>query len=173
VAESCAVNLVDLRGELIRALARRLVEADCGLREYLEVARRLKSIGQVMNGSADGLSTSTGPGQDAEADRLFDLLVERADRATRMQIPSLSAIAAQIGVREREINRCLRLITKMSFRGVCRALTVRRGLRMLAGTNNQIRQIAFALGYEHHSQFDRDLRAVMGMSPKCFRLLIG
>lgn len=42
----------------------------------------------------------------------------------------------------------------------------------LAFTTEQVAQIGYRLGYEHHSVFDRDFREVFGVSPRSFRRLL-
>jgi AraC-like DNA-binding protein len=52
------------------------------------------------------------------------------------------------------------------------AKTMRLAAVELALSHEQVAQIAYGLGYEHHSAFDRDFRDTFGMSPKSLRCLL-
>jgi AraC-like DNA-binding protein len=65
----------------------------------------------------------------------------------------------------------LRVDTDLTFRQWRWAILMRAAVRQLATSDDHVRQIAFAIGYEHPSQFDRDFSRVFGMSPLQFRKL--
>jgi DNA-binding response OmpR family regulator len=55
----------------------------------------------------------------------------------------------------------------------CRAAVLRRGLRLVMETGEAVSQIAYACGYDHHSQFDREFTAMYGAAPRALRALYG
>lgn len=61
--------------------------------------------------------------------------------------------------------------TGLNFRDWKRLLRMRRVLCEIACTNEQIAQIAYAGGYEHPSQLNRDCAKGFGLTPKAFRSL--
>jgi len=59
--------------------------------------------------------------------------------------------------------------TGWSWRRFCLLSVVRSAAPIIALTDEQIGQIAFQLNYDHPTVFDRDFRAVLGLSPSSFR----
>lgn len=57
------------------------------------------------------------------------------------------------------------------FPEVKRALRIRRGAYRVAISDEQFAQIAYQLEYDHPSQFSREFRAILGLSPRQFRRL--
>jgi AraC-like DNA-binding protein len=55
----------------------------------------------------------------------------------------------------------------------CRTAVLRRGLRLIMETGEAISQIAYACGYDHHSQFDREFTTMYGAAPSILRALYG
>lgn len=55
----------------------------------------------------------------------------------------------------------------------CRAAVLRRGLRLVMETGEAVSQIAYACGYDHHSQFDREFTTMYGAAPSALRALYG
>jgi AraC-like DNA-binding protein len=86
--------------------------------------------------------------------------------------PSLTAFefAHHLGVSSRQLTRKLRS-TGMSFRTLRRAVTVRATMPQILQTTELISQIAYRAGYEHVSQFNRDVRYLIGISPSELRQL--
>jgi AraC-like DNA-binding protein len=49
---------------------------------------------------------------------------------------------------------------------------MRRAIQMLAASDEQISQIAYAVGYEHASAFNHSFGTLFGISPRVYRRLI-
>jgi AraC-like DNA-binding protein len=61
----------------------------------------------------------------------------------------------------------------LSIRQLRRAVIMRRAVQMLAASDEQVAQIAYAVGYEHPSAFNHSFASFFGVSPNSCRQLIG
>jgi CheY-like chemotaxis protein len=97
-----------------------------------------------------------------------------ATEAAGSQWRSLRAdrVATAIGTDASTLWRILQRSLGLSFGGLMRTVVMRRAVADLAANEDHVRQIAFHLGYEHHSSFDRDFRRCLGISPSGFRTLL-
>jgi FixJ family two-component response regulator/AraC-like DNA-binding protein len=86
--------------------------------------------------------------------------------------PSEDDLAAELGIDPAHLGRLLRRETGVGFREWRRALVMRAAIRMLAGTDEHVDQIAYSVGFDHPSQFDREFRELFGLSPTRFRRLV-
>ena len=53
----------------------------------------------------------------------------------------------------------------------CRAAVLRHGLRLLLESGEPVSQVAYACGYQHHSQFDREFSSMYGTAPRDLRVV--
>jgi YesN/AraC family two-component response regulator len=84
---------------------------------------------------------------------------------------TLQQFCQDFGLTRNYLSRLLKVDTGLTFRQWRWAILLRAAARQLATSEDHVRQIAFAIGYEHASQFDRDFSRVFGMSPIQFRQL--
>jgi AraC-like DNA-binding protein len=84
---------------------------------------------------------------------------------------TLHQLCQELAMTRNGLSRLLKVDTGLTFRQWRWAILMRPALRRLADSDEHVRQIACALGYEHASQFDRDFRRDFGMSPVQFRRL--
>lgn len=165
------------RREQLRGTAARLVDPDLSALGFLHLAHRFKGMAgfseHEWSAALHRSAWSGAPRADAqEESALFDLVVAQVDCRLRSEIPDQTTVTTRLGLEGLQLNRHLLQVAGVTFRSLCRALTVRKGVRQLFFTEERIKQIAVGLGYEHHSQFDRDVREVVGMSPRRFRRLL-
>jgi AraC-like DNA-binding protein len=81
-------------------------------------------------------------------------------------------VAATWGLASRTATRHVQAETGWTVRQWVQAARMREAARALASTGDQVAQIAYALGYHHPTQFDRDFRRALGVAPKEFRRLL-
>jgi ActR/RegA family two-component response regulator/AraC-like DNA-binding protein len=93
-----------------------------------------------------------------------------ADIAAR-RMPSVGRIADACAADRVDIGEVLFTATGSGFRECRRALRVRPSLAHVAFGDEQFAQIAYRLGYNHASQFDRDFVLAFGLSPREMRQL--
>jgi len=88
-------------------------------------------------------------------------------------IPQIEAIARQMEMTPRQITLLLEDALTLTFRECRRALRVRPAVRLVACTPHQYAQIAYQIGYEHPTQFTRDFKRTLTLSPHELRALGG
>jgi len=86
-------------------------------------------------------------------------------------MPHLERIADEMQLTPNYITLLLENVLSLTFRECRRALRVRPALHLVGFTEQQYAQIAYQIGYEHPTQFTRDFRRTLGISPHEFRAL--
>ena len=100
-------------------------------------------------------------------------LVDWLDGAGRAHLhSSTEAGACAFGMDPDAFSELLRRELGLTFRELRGLILMRRAVGMLATSNEQVAQIAYALGYEDPSPFNRRFEAEFGMSPGSYRRLI-
>jgi len=90
-------------------------------------------------------------------------------RHVRMQE---TALAAELGLDGSHLGRLLRQHTGLGFREWRRVLAMLHAVPQLVHADRHIAQIAYDVGFEHPSQFDREFRWLFGVSPKTLQRLV-
>jgi AraC-like DNA-binding protein len=83
-----------------------------------------------------------------------------------------SSVAEGLGVEGHFLSDLLRSELGLSVAQLRRAIVMRRAIQMLAASDEQISQIAYAVGYEHASAFNHSFGTLFGISPRVYRRLI-
>ena len=83
--------------------------------------------------------------------------------------PSEEEIARAASIHPSHLGRLIHSSTGLYFEEWRRALIMRPGLPDLAVWDEQVRQIGYRLGYEFPTQFTREFRELLGMTPTAFR----
>jgi AraC-like DNA-binding protein len=78
-------------------------------------------------------------------------------------------LGAELGIHAAYVGRLLRRSTGLGFREWRQLLRVLLGARELVDRTEQVAQVAYCLGYDHASQFDRDFKRILGLNPTTFR----
>jgi len=86
--------------------------------------------------------------------------------------PSVSEVAQRLGLNADVFESDLQAETGRSFYEWRSAMAVMRGVRLLAESRERVSQIAYSLGYNHPSQFDREFHRMLYVSPRRFRSLL-
>jgi len=121
------------------------------------------AVGRVMPGVGEG-SPSTGSRAIAHVER-FKLLVEQQFR----QQPSLSGIAAHIGITPTQLNRVCRQVLGHSALEIVHARIVLEAKRELTYTTMSVKQIAHELGFDDPAYFTRFFQRETRMGPTKWR----
>jgi AraC-like DNA-binding protein len=89
------------------------------------------------------------------------------------QWPALSeeTLAAELSISTPAVWRLLHQHLGLGFLECRRAVVMRRAVRELTGAREHVAQIAYGLGYEHASSFNRDFRRFLLTSPTAYRRL--
>ena len=82
---------------------------------------------------------------------------------------TLDRYAAQMGMSSRNLGRLCRAQTGMSAHALIESHLMREATRLLAYTRMTAQAIAYQLGYQDPSYFNRRFRKVMGLSPGAYR----
>jgi DNA-binding response OmpR family regulator/AraC-like DNA-binding protein len=77
-----------------------------------------------------------------------------------------------LGVDRDLLSTLLRRDLGLSVLQLRRLIVMRRALQMLAASDEQVAQIAYAVGYEHPSGFNHSFGTYLGLSPKEYRKLL-
>jgi|GEM_PF-1179653 len=80
-------------------------------------------------------------------------------------------LAGRIGLSRAYLSRLMSKQTGRHSSEWCRAAVARAAVRQLLQTSQSISQIAYAVGYEHVAQFDRDFAGMFGVCPTTLRRL--
>jgi DNA-binding response OmpR family regulator/AraC-like DNA-binding protein len=86
---------------------------------------------------------------------------------------SEKAVAKELGVHRDALSTVIRREFRLSIPQLRRLIVMRRAVQMLAVTDEQVAQIAYAVGYEHPSAFNHSFASLFGVSPRKYRGLIG
>jgi AraC-like DNA-binding protein len=83
------------------------------------------------------------------------------------------AVAEELGVNRDTLSALVRREFGISIPQLRRLIVMRRAVQVLAVTDEQVAQIAYAVGYEHPSAFNHSFASVFGVSPRTFRRMTG
>ena len=83
----------------------------------------------------------------------------------------VAEIACQLALDAGDLSRGLSAETGIGFRTWRSGVVMERAARWLTAPEKSISEVAWEVGYEHLSGFDRDFHAVMGLAPSVFRKL--
>lgn len=83
------------------------------------------------------------------------------------------AVAQELGVDRDGLSTRLRRELGLSLHQLRRLIIMRRAVQMLAVSEEQVAQIAYAVGYDHPSAFNHGFASLFGVSPRTYRSLIG
>jgi AraC-like DNA-binding protein len=119
-------------------------------RDFVSVARLLRKLGPAVDG------------------RLSIVQAARQHIAHHYSDPGLSGAmtARALGLTRRRLTSTLANGDAGSYRHLLRWTRVDRGLGMLRTTDLSIKEVAFACGFRHPSEFSRACVAVTGSSPR-------
>ena len=116
-----------------------------------------------------------GPGPDWKSvDETVRRLVMRLITAGKACLHlSDDAVAQGLGVEREVLSTQLRREFGLSIHQLRCVIVMRRAVQMLAITDEQVAQIAYAVGYDHPSAFNHGFANLFGVSPREYRRLIG
>jgi AraC-like DNA-binding protein len=161
----------DHLGSLIRALA----AVDTPMVEFMALARALSDIfdGRETDAALAPVRPLLNRNRGAARSSRSPLRVVRAldGDALTPAWGSLHTLATEMGMTPRRLSRSFIEETGQPFRFWRRAVRVREALRRLTERDARVAQVAYAVGYEHPTQLDRDFREVVGCAPRVFRRL--
>lgn len=80
-----------------------------------------------------------------------------------------SKMARDLALHPTHLGRLLKLHLGLGFRQIRRLFRARRALLLVVDSDEQLAQIAYAVGYPHPSQLDRDFRTLFGARPGALR----
>ncbi len=105
-------------------------------------------------------------------DLRIELILARIEAAGRNSPKATEAeIAARFELDSHELWQLLTAEIGLTFTKCQRVVVMRQAVRELVSTNEDVRQIAFRLGYKAASNFDRDFDHIFGVTPTEFRRL--
>ena len=81
-------------------------------------------------------------------------------------------VARELGVVRDDLSTRVRQELGLSVAQLRHVILMRRAVQMLAATNEQVAQIAYAIGFEHPSPFNRGFAKLFGVSPRAFRKIV-
>lgn len=97
-------------------------------------------------------------------------LVHREVREHMGEDISQRRLAERVGLSPPAFSRFFRAATGKTFVGFVNTLRVAEACRLLAATGKPVTAIALACGYQNLSNFNRQFRALRGMSPSEYRV---
>lgn len=84
-----------------------------------------------------------------------------------LQLPSF--FAQKLNVTTAHLNHCLKTVTGFTITHWLQDAMITEAKKLLYYTNEDSKQIAFALGYEDHAYFARLFKKITGQAPLAFR----
>jgi AraC family transcriptional regulator len=110
-----------------------------------------------------------GTASDLRVRTVIDALQSGANQALHR---SLFDWARLLAVDAAHLGRLLHAQTGLRFREWRRAYRMKRAAHLLTRDDEQVAQIAFAVGFNDNSQFGREFRELFGVTPRAFRSLL-
>jgi AraC-like DNA-binding protein len=158
--------------EKVRALARRVCALARLGTEPLELMAAAMGLRRALADSASAaLVEDRAPAGDLP--RHILTIVHCIDaHVTARELSRSTDIAAELALGPTDIGDLLQSHTGAGYREWRRLLRLRGAIEELAKTREHVAQIAFQIGYEHASQFDRDFHEAFGLTPGQFRRLV-
>jgi DNA-binding response OmpR family regulator len=162
---------------LLMALVDALREPDLDLEAFLVCAAAVRDCAARLADSAEGiaadlraLATSPTRWRVSQEHRETLALMTRADScvAGRTQPRNNVLDAAVPGF---DVERFLRSRTQMGLGQWRSVLAMRHAVALLCGDDAALKQVAWKVGFEHASQFDREFARLFGLAPGEFRRL--
>ena len=108
----------------------------------------------------------------AKSTHSFEALRTISEALARGCRPSAAAVARELCITPDALDRQLESDTSRPFAAWRSAHAIMLAVRQLATSIEHISQIAYALGFNHVSQFDREFHRLFGVSPRAFRALL-
>jgi hypothetical protein len=148
-----------------------------GLREFVAVAEVLQFIGHTCDPLSGGLSVAgAGDVEDLEArvgEPADDMGALIQDLETARSILDAQAILEKSRAGRDRITFYRRVSRHLghSPRFWRQTAVLRRAAQLLGATTEQVAQIAYAIGYDHPSPFDRAFLRLTGFAPREYRKL--
>lgn len=148
--------------------------ARCLTADSLDAARFLVLADGLRGAMRTGTATVDVPAlTGGTVDPRVEAILTHVERAgSRWPMVTPASVARAMALHQSTVWRVLQRHLGKDFMTCRRALVVRHGLRRLAGSGEHVRQIAYQIGYEHHSHFVRHCQQVVGCSPTGFRTLL-
>jgi AraC-like DNA-binding protein len=133
----------------------------------LEVA--FTRLSPVIRGVLESPPFPCGTASDLRVRTVIDALQSGANQALHR---SLFDWARLLAVDAAHLGRLLHAQTGLRFREWRRAYRMKRAAHLLTRDDEQVAQIAFAVGFNDNSQFGREFRELFGFTPRAFRSLL-
>jgi ActR/RegA family two-component response regulator/AraC-like DNA-binding protein len=166
----------EMHGLIVVALVKALLTVDLSIPPLLACAqmfrRVLKSCDDMSILAVDArrvVSLATQCSASRQTDRVSLALAWLAAEVAANRRPSGVAFAGVLGIERSHAGRVVHRETGLSFPEWRWGLELRIALSDLARTDAPIKSIAAKLGFDHHSQFDRQFNRTIGLSPTEFR----
>ena len=137
----------------------------------LEFVRRTRLVPSVRGLSRE-VSWQSAHYPDALPDDVIEVIRQLEFSVGGGHVPPESDHASEPGAERSVEGRRLKSYTGAGYREWRRLLRLRPALDVLAVSDEHVRQIAFRMGYEHASHFDRDFHRAFGVTPTEYRQLM-
>lgn len=165
--------------QLLRLLIRTLGDADLDVPSFVACAEALRIVlaapetapSEIAVRLREVLTRPTAPSSVEHAKVRQAIATLEAAIRNHVRVTE-SDLARELGIDPAHLGRLVRAQTGVDFRQWRSALGMRIAIRALADDDVQVAQVAFSVGYEHPSQFDREFRRLFGISPRAFRRLL-
>ena len=171
----------EVRDTLRKDLARVVADPHLTLVEFSAVTDALRLISSeqhpwprlALGHFLDRLEAGPGPdwkSVDETVRRLVMRLIATGKTCLHL---SEDAVVHELGVDREILSTLLRRELGLSITQLRRVIVMRRAVQMLAVSDEQVAQIAYAVGYEHPSAFNHGFASLFGLSPRTYRRLLG
>jgi CheY-like chemotaxis protein len=150
------------------ALLRSLSDPQLTSLEFVRKARLLPSV----RGPSTEVSWQSAHYPNALPDDVMEVIRQLEFSVGGGHVPPESDHASEPGAERSVEGRGLKSYTGAGYREWRRLLRLRPALDFLAVSDEHVRQIAFRIGYEHASHFDRDFHRAFGVTPTEYRQLM-
>lgn len=150
----------------IFALSRKLADPSGTTLEFVTTAGMLRRMLKGWRGTDRPLGPIDVLPRDVR------MVIQYLELKVRSRCVLLEAdLESKLAMHSGDSGRLLTLHTGAGYREWRRALRLRPAVHPLAFSDEHIRQIAYRIGYEHPSQFDRDFYQAFGLTPTDYRWL--
>lgn len=162
---------------LVSRLAHALLDPTLTLFEFLALSTCLRMVREgvplPLSPAASQLIASAAQLGWEDVDDLVRRVVTTIEGAgDRWRFLRLDPVATDLGAKAATLQHALQRLMGLTFRTLIRAIVLRRATVELAANGDDIRQVAYRIGYDRDTSFNRDFQRHLRMSPNEFRAFL-
>lgn len=151
-----------------------IVDRSPSIDQLLSLTSRLRQLTSFESGVEPPIPSSLLCSSNRSYNPILSQALEFLESSLEHGIqPTEAAVAEALGIHRTQLSRLLACTAHVGFCKLRRVVVARRALTLLLTTNENVSQIAYALGFDHPTQLAREFRHECGVTPSDIRRLYG